>query len=386
MRHTLRGQFVECNPFLLGRDASGDSFCARVKETESLCRHLANGLNTVLTGSRQIGKTTLIEHLFHQADVRRYFHCIYVDITITSSFQELVYRLVCAVIKTFEGNVKALDRLVSTVKSIRFNVSTDPVTDVPSLQFPFDAIHDPELTLGEVFAFLDRCEKRTVIAFDEFQQITTYKEKGVEAALRSKVQLSTQINVIFAGSDKMALWTMFSSVMRPFYLSATFLHLEAIDRADYRTYAQTKFEAAGKCFPTERFDALYDFCQGRTGLVERVLHQVFALTTKGETVTESQVRAAVEHWVSVLTLAYEDQLRSLTLKQKGLLLAIATVGEARALQGQVFCQRFGLGTPSSVRVAKNALVKKGLIVRNGDAWVVDDMFLGLWLKKMPMLR
>lgn len=33
-----------------------------------------------------------------------------------------------------------------------------------------------------------------------------------------------------------------------------------------------------------------------------------------------------------------------------------------------------------VRVAKNTLLKKGLIVRNGDAWVIDDMFLDLWLK------
>ena len=184
----------------------------------------------------------------------------------------------------------------------------------------------------------------------------------------------------------MALWTMFSSVTSPFYLSATFLHLEAIDRADYRTYAQIKFEAAGKCLPAERFDALYDFCQGRTGLVEKVLYQVFALTTKGKTVTESHVNTAVEHWVSVLIPYYKDQLRTLTLKQKWLLLAIASVGEAHAIQGHALCQRFGLGTPSSVRVAKNALVKKGLIVRNGDAWFVDDMFLGLWLKKMPMLR
>lgn len=186
MRHALTGQIVECNPFLLGRDASTDCFCARIKETDSLRRHLANGLNTVLTGSRQIGKTTLIEHLFHQADVRRYFHCIYVDITITSSFQELVYRLVCAVIKTFQGNVKALDRLVSTVKSIRFNVSTDPVSGESSLWLPFDAIRDPELTLGEVFTYLDRCEKRTVIAFDEFQQITTYKERALKRRYASK--------------------------------------------------------------------------------------------------------------------------------------------------------------------------------------------------------
>ena len=184
----------------------------------------------------------------------------------------------------------------------------------------------------------------------------------------------------------MALWTMFSSVTRPFYLSATFLHLEAIDRADYCTFAQAKFKAAGKCFPTERFDALYDFCQGRTGFVEKVLHQVFALTTKSETVTESHVRVAVDHWMSVLTPYYKDQLRTLTLKQKGLLLAIAAVGEAHPIQGHALCQRFGLGTPSSVRVAKDALVKKGLIVRNGDAWVIDDMFFGLWLKKTLVLR
>lgn len=50
------------------------------------------------------------------------------------------------------------------------------------------------------------------------------------------------------------------------------------------------------------------------------------------------------------------------------------------VNGLAWVHQFGLGTPSSVRVAKYALVKKGLIVRNGDAWVVDDMFLGLWLK------
>jgi hypothetical protein len=41
-----------------------------------------------------------------------------------------------------------------------------------------------------------------VIAIDEFQQTTSYPEKNVEAALRSRIQQINNMSVIFSGSKK----------------------------------------------------------------------------------------------------------------------------------------------------------------------------------------
>ena len=47
---------------------------------------------------------------------------------------------------------------------------------------------NPEVTLDEIFAYLNNADKPCLIAIDEFQQITNYGDKRIEALLRTYVQ------------------------------------------------------------------------------------------------------------------------------------------------------------------------------------------------------
>jgi len=48
--------------------------------------------------------------------------------------------------------------------------------------------------LKEIFDYLKSADKRCYIAIDEFQQVTDYPEKGVEALLRSYIQFIPSVN------------------------------------------------------------------------------------------------------------------------------------------------------------------------------------------------
>lgn len=51
---------------------------------------MQNGRNVALISPRRLGKTGLIHHFFHQADVREQFRTFFIDIYATSSLAELV--------------------------------------------------------------------------------------------------------------------------------------------------------------------------------------------------------------------------------------------------------------------------------------------------------
>ena len=53
------------NPFIITGYYSPEHFCDREKETERLVNALNNGRNITLFSIRRLGKTGLIEHVFH---------------------------------------------------------------------------------------------------------------------------------------------------------------------------------------------------------------------------------------------------------------------------------------------------------------------------------
>ena len=56
-----------------------------------------------------------------------------------------------------------------------------------------------EKTIQQLFVFLDKQPVKTIIAIDEFQQITAYPEKNTEALLRTYMQHLKNTRFIFDG-------------------------------------------------------------------------------------------------------------------------------------------------------------------------------------------
>ena len=59
------------NPFVVGRYVSDKYFCDRKEETKLLSKQIKNGRNVALISPRRLGKTGLIQHLFHQESIEK---------------------------------------------------------------------------------------------------------------------------------------------------------------------------------------------------------------------------------------------------------------------------------------------------------------------------
>ena len=78
------------NPFILYGYESEEYFCDRKDETSQLLRLIENGNNVALIAPRRIGKTGLIENLYHLSKVRKKYYTFLIDIYATKNMEDMV--------------------------------------------------------------------------------------------------------------------------------------------------------------------------------------------------------------------------------------------------------------------------------------------------------
>ena len=121
----------------------------------------------------------------------------------------------------------AVEIFINSVLSLQAGISYD-FTGTPSFNIQLGDIQNSMATLEEIFKYLAKADKPCIVAIDEFQQITNYSEKNVEALLRTHIQHCNNAQFIFAGSQRHTMGNMFLSASRPFYQSVSMMHLESI--------------------------------------------------------------------------------------------------------------------------------------------------------------
>ena len=162
--------------------------------------------------------------------------------------------------------------------------------------FSFDiAPSQAKATLKETFDYIASRNRKVVIAIDEFQQVRSFPEKGVEALLRSYIQFVPNAHFIFAGSKKHMMDEMFVSPKGPFYQSTQLMSLGPIDAAAYAAFAEGFFRKAGRSFDGSAFRHLYDRFDGITWYVQAVLNRVWANGLGLDSPERAVIRALYGH-------------------------------------------------------------------------------------------
>ena len=118
------------NPFVLFGYAGEEYFCDREKETQELISALRNGRNITLRSPRRIGKTGLIQHVFHRLEqTNPAIKCFYVDLFSTNTLDDFVIAFGKAVIGQLDTPLQKMENyVVSFFKSCRLYFSADPLT------------------------------------------------------------------------------------------------------------------------------------------------------------------------------------------------------------------------------------------------------------------
>ena len=217
------------NPFVTNGYAGPEYFCDRVEETQHITEMLTNENNIALISPRRIGKTELIRHYFAQPAIQKDYYTFIIDIYSTNSVSDLVNMFGKAIIDTLRPKGRsAWEKFLMALSSLRSEISFD-INGAPVWGIGIGNMVNPEITLDEIFAYLNQADKPCLVAIDEFQQINNYADNRIEALLRTYIQRCTNAHFIFSGSHCHLMAEMFTSPARPFYQSVTLMNLKPLD-------------------------------------------------------------------------------------------------------------------------------------------------------------
>lgn len=369
------------NPFITSGYISADYFCDREAESKQLIREIVNGNNLAIISTRRMGKTGLIQHCFHSKELSKEYYTFFVDIYATKSLRDFIFSLSKVILESLKPfGKKAVEIFINSVLSLQAGISYD-FTGTPSFNIQLGDIQNSMATLEEIFKYLAKADKPCIVAVDEFQQITNYSEKNVEALLRTHIQHCNNAQFIFAGSQRHTMGNMFLSASRPFYQSVSMMHLESIAIEKYIDFARNHFKKADRRITPETIRIVYDRFDGVTWYVQKTLNVLFAFTPVGATCDESMVEPAIASVVDSYRFNYQETLFRLPERQKELLVAIAKEGNAKSITSGEFVKRYSLTSPSSVQAAVKGLLEKDFITLFNGSYSIYDKLFEIWLRE-----
>jgi len=373
---------MEINPFVVAGKIPNEYFCDRKVEIGKVTKGIDNQENIVIISPRRMGKSELINYCFSQKRIAEEYNTLVIEILHTTSLRELTMELGNAIYRKIAKRSDKLFKIFSaTLRSLSASFGFDPVLNTPTFGIKLGDIESPEYTLDEIFEYIEKTDKRCIIAIDEFQQIVNYPEKNTEAILRSRIQKMTNANFIYSGSERHIVEEMFMSSKRPFYQSATVIQLKAIEKETYRQFVISNFEKRGKTINPECIDRIYDKVKGVTMYMQRVFHDAFTMETDGGEGDLELVDKLLDNYMEENSSRLSQQLSMLNEAQKELIYAIHHDGIATAITSSSFIKRHKLRSASSVQAAAKKLLEYDIITRTAGDYSLSDPLLTMWMDK-----
>lgn len=372
---------MESNPFVTSGYAGEEFFCDRKKETKDIVSLLTNGNNLALISPRRIGKTDLIRHCFAQKEIADNYYCFIIDIYSTLCVEDFINKLGKTILEVLKPKGKMIyGRFISFIKSLTTGISYD-INGTPSWSVGVGDIKSPSTTLDEIFDYLKNADKPCIVAIDEFQQITKYKDGNIEADLRTHIQYCSNAKFIFSGSQRHLMGNIFTSPNRPFYQSVTIINLPIIDKPKYLGFCLDNFAKANKKFDVAVIDKLYDDFEGVTFYLQKVMNILFSWTDSRKKCSLEMYYESIDYIINFTAPIYVDLYSQLPEKQRQVMLAICEEGKAKNITSGDFAKKHGLPSPSSVSSAVKGLLERDLITVSNGAYMVYDKFFEIWMSR-----
>lgn len=348
-------------PFPLTGYYGAEYFCDRDEETKTVLGNIRNGLSTVLTAQRRIGKTSLIMHIL--AKKTPGVRTIYLDILATESRHDFLNNLATALVKNIADKKGFGRKLWDFIRSLGPVLSFDDLSGSPRVSFIPGSV-DVNEKVESILNFLEKQEDKFVIAIDEFQQILNYPDNNTDAWLRSIIQRMKNVVFIFSGSQQHLMTELFTMPARPFYNSASMLKIEKINQSVYADFIKRKFLKSGKKISADVTKNILRWTDCHTYYVQLLCGRVFisgAAEITNEVWKEEASKLLLEN--EVVFFNYRGML---TGPQWQLLKAIGREGEVFEPTSADFISKNRLGATATVLRSLKSLQKMELIYYDFD--------------------
>jgi uncharacterized protein len=366
------------SPFVFGRQAIGNSFTDREKETGRLLSNFNNRVNTVLISPRRWGKSSLVKRAGELA-TNDSLKLIYIDAFGLRDAREFYTVLATEVIKgtsnTLETWIDQAKRFISRL-SPKISFGPDP-NSAFELSFELAAVeknYQDLLDLPEKIA-LDK-DMKLIICIDEFQNTAVFNESSLfHKRLRSAWQNHQHVTYCIYGSKQHMMSALFEKQSMPFYKFGEIIHLGKISMADWISYISNQFQHTGKSIPYPLAQKIAKEVKCHSYYVQQLSHLVWLHTM--ETADEDIFNKALDDLLSQNAMLYQRETELLSETQLNFMRALAS-GTINGFSSRDTMNKFRLGSSANVSKLKRTLVERELVEFNGkDAEFLDPVY-ELW--------
>jgi len=368
------------NPFSFGTIVRGDFFYDRKEEGKRIVNTLTNGNNMVLFAPRRYGKTSLVFRVIEQLEEKGYT-CVYFDFLPVYSIESFVNLYINAIEKKQNNLHRLVQIITNVVKNIRPKLTFDSGGNP---EFGIDLTEDTVSvqTLSEVLDLPEKLAqpgKKTIVIFDEFQEITKLSKFNFESLLRSKIQQQQSVNYLFLGSRTHLLSDMFNNKNRAFYNSASHLQLGTLPHEDTIAYLQTKFGLSGIIIEHSIARHLIEQSGNIPYYIQLLAAEIWQYMITSQTqVTTGIIETCAKQIVELKQDYYYELFDRQSVMQKQLLIAL--VQSSNNIFSSLYTKRFRLSAASTTQKSVMVLMDSGIIDKTDSSYFISDPFFKRFLQ------
>lgn len=372
------------NPFVYGKEVSGDNFCNRKSEIKELSRDIENSQNVIVFSQRRFGKTSLIKEVF-KISGKKGICTIYADLYPVLCEEDFISIYAAAIAKALHGSLKKSFKGVGKFfRTLRPSFKVDSAGEV-NYSFTVDKndIHPSlEDVLESINRFADAKKKKIAVCFDEFQQIALFKTNKLEKILRSHFQQHKNISYIFMGSKKHIIRDIFNNPNRPFYRSGKSFPLEKIKQEELAAFITEKFNRTGKIISSKVINNLIETCETHPYYVQYACNILWERTIDRKEIKIEDLQESLEILLKRESSTYEAALDGLTVKQRQAITALSKALPCDKVFSGSFLRQCNLDSASSMQRILSSLIDKDLIDKTRSIYTIPDVFFKKWLSQL----
>jgi AAA+ ATPase superfamily predicted ATPase len=334
------------NPFKFGTVVDGPYFTDREDEIAKISSYINGENHLILISPRRFGKTSLIRKVVNDSG-RRY---IYLDMQLVISTEDFASQLLKRVYRIFP-----VQKLKGYIKSFRLIPSfiMNPVTGEAEISFKPGS--EDLAPLEDVLNLIDKLganNKKIVVVLDEFQDIFRINS-GLDRMLRSVMQNQKRITYIFLGSSESMIRNIFEKKSSPFYRFGSLMTLPKISSSKFINFLEKRFSKI-------------------TDEKKNLSEAIIAITDSHPYYTQQLAFTAWSH-----DNDYERLWNNLNRTDMTILTGMAS-SSISPLTDE-FSKLYGTGAVSTVFSSLQRLTQKGILIKEGSVYTMDDPFFKRWI-------